>query len=50
MGTTAKPPEIAARGIEKAKEIGADFVIVDTAGRLQVDADVSVQRRVTVPG
>lgn len=36
-GTSATPPEIVKRGLEKAKEAGADIVIVDTAGRLQID-------------
>lgn len=40
MGTDADPVEIARQGIEKAKEIGVDTVIVDTAGRLQIDDDM----------
>ena len=35
MGTTAKPPEIARKGLAEAKKIKADVVLVDTAGRLQ---------------
>lgn len=35
MGTTAKPPEIAKKGLAEAKRIKADVVLVDTAGRLQ---------------
>ena len=40
MGTDADPVEIARQGIEKAKELGVDTVIVDTAGRLQIDDDM----------
>ena len=37
MGVDASPPEVAARGVRKAKEEDIDVVIVDTAGRLNVD-------------
>jgi len=37
MGGDADPVEIARQGIAKAKEDGIDTVIVDTAGRLQID-------------
>jgi signal recognition particle subunit SRP54 len=37
LGTDANPVEIARQGIAKAKELGVDTVIVDTAGRLQID-------------
>jgi signal recognition particle subunit SRP54 len=37
MGSDADPVEIARQGIAKAKADGIDTVIVDTAGRLQVD-------------
>ena len=40
MGTDADPVEIARQGVAKAKELGVDTVIVDTAGRLQIDADM----------
>lgn len=40
MGTDADPVEIARRGIERAKELSVDTVIVDTAGRLQIDNDM----------
>lgn len=36
MGTSAKPEDIAAAGVAKAKAEGFDTVIVDTAGRLTV--------------
>jgi signal recognition particle subunit SRP54 len=37
MGTDANPVEIARQGIARARELGVDVVIVDTAGRLQID-------------
>jgi len=37
MGTDANPVDIARQGIAKAQEDGIDTVIVDTAGRLQID-------------
>jgi signal recognition particle subunit SRP54 len=37
LGTAANPVEIARQGIAKARELGVDTVIVDTAGRLQID-------------
>lgn len=40
LGTAVNPVEIARRGIEKARELGCDAVIVDTAGRLQIDTDM----------
>ncbi len=36
-GIEPSPPEICARGIEVAKSQGADVIIMDTAGRLQID-------------
>ena len=36
-GTSAKPPDIAERGFKKAQADGATVVIIDTAGRLQID-------------
>lgn len=40
LGSDADPVEIARQGVEKAKELGVDTVIIDTAGRLQIDADM----------
>lgn len=37
MGTEASPVNIAQQGITKAKADGIDTVIIDTAGRLQID-------------
>ncbi|XP_031504744.1 signal recognition particle 54 kDa protein, chloroplastic [Nymphaea colorata] len=36
-GTEIKPSEIARQGLEEAKKRNVDVVIVDTAGRLQID-------------
>jgi len=36
-GTRSRPADIAVNGIKAAKEAGAAVVIVDTAGRLQID-------------
>lgn len=36
-GTSDTPPAIVKRGLQKAKDEGADVVLVDTAGRLQID-------------
>lgn len=36
-GTTARPPDIAERGFKLAEKAGATVVIIDTAGRLQID-------------
>jgi signal recognition particle subunit SRP54 len=40
LGTSADPVEIARQGVEKAKADGVDVVIIDTAGRLQIDQDM----------
>lgn len=36
-GVNAKPPDIVSRGLKAAKDANAAVVIVDTAGRLQID-------------
>ena len=36
-GTDDSPPAIVKRGIKTAKDSGVDIVIIDTAGRLQID-------------
>jgi signal recognition particle subunit SRP54 len=36
-GTAAKPEDIAERGFRAARDAGAGVVIIDTAGRLQID-------------
>ncbi len=36
-GVKASPPDICVRGVQRAKEAGASVVILDTAGRLQID-------------
>jgi len=40
MGSDANPVEIARLGVAKAKELKVDTVIIDTDGRLQVDAEM----------
>ncbi len=37
MGTDVDPVEIVRQGMEVAKEKHNDYVIIDTAGRLQID-------------
>jgi signal recognition particle subunit SRP54 len=37
LGTDANPVEIARQGVERARAEGIDTVIIDTAGRLQID-------------
>ncbi len=37
LGTDTSPVEIARQGLAKAREEGVDTVIIDTAGRLQID-------------
>ena len=52
-GTEPSPPEIAKHGLQAAKESGATVVILDTAGRLQIDeammAELEAIRRDTQP-
>lgn len=43
LGRDANPVEIARQGIAKAKEDGVDTVIIDTAGRLQIDQDMMAE-------
>jgi signal recognition particle subunit SRP54 len=43
MGADANPVEIARQGLEKAKADGIDTVIIDTAGRLQIDQDMMAE-------
>ena len=53
QGTDADPVDIAAWALEQAKAAGKDVLIVDTAGRLHVDADLMDElvriRKVTKP-
>lgn len=39
-GVSAPPPDIAKRGVEAARNASAAVVIIDTAGRLQIDDDM----------
>ena len=43
IGADANPVEIARQGLAKAKEDGIDTVIIDTAGRLQIDKDMMAE-------
>ncbi|MES1022286.1 signal recognition particle protein [Gloeocapsa sp. BRSZ] len=43
MGSDANPVEIARQGVERAKSEGVDTVIIDTAGRLQIDQDMMAE-------
>ena len=43
MGTEADPVDIAQQAVEKAKAEGYDTVVVDTAGRQVVDADLMAE-------
>ncbi len=43
LGKDANPVEIARQGVAKAKADGINTVIIDTAGRLQIDADMMAE-------
>ncbi|NJM20220.1 MAG: signal recognition particle protein [Richelia sp. RM2_1_2] len=43
LGSDANPVEIARLGVEHAKAEGIDTVIIDTAGRLQIDEDMMAE-------
>ena len=50
---SAKAPQLAKRGVEEAKRLNCDVVIVDTAGRLQIDQPLldelrQIRKQVTV--
>ncbi|PSC75432.1 Signal recognition particle 54 kDa, chloroplastic [Micractinium conductrix] len=47
LGNKVAPPEIARQGLEKAKKEEFDAVIVDTAGRLQIDERLMDELRET---
>ncbi len=40
MGTKVKAEKIVEEGLKAAKEAGCNFVLIDTAGRLQIDDDL----------
>jgi signal recognition particle subunit SRP54 len=49
----AKPPELCKRGVDEAKRLNYDVVILDTAGRLQIDERMldelkEIRKKVTV--
>jgi signal recognition particle subunit SRP54 len=43
LGSDADPVEIARQGVERAKAEGINTVIIDTAGRLQIDEDMMAE-------
>ncbi len=43
IGADANPVDIARQGLAKAREDGVDTVIIDTAGRLQIDTDMMAE-------
>ncbi|MBD2499957.1 signal recognition particle protein [Anabaena azotica] len=43
LGSDADPVEIARQGVERAKAEGINTVIIDTAGRLQIDQDMMAE-------
>jgi signal recognition particle subunit SRP54 len=43
LGSDADPVEIARQGVEQAKLEGIDTVIIDTAGRLQIDPEMMAE-------
>lgn len=43
LGKDANPVEIARQGVERAKAEGIDTVIIDTAGRLQIDQNMMAE-------
>jgi signal recognition particle subunit SRP54 len=43
LGSDANPVEIARQGVARARDEGIDTVIIDTAGRLQIDADMMTE-------
>lgn len=43
LGSNADPVEIARQGVERGKAEGFDTVIIDTAGRLQIDQDMMAE-------
>lgn len=43
LGTEANPVDIARQGLQEAKNKGVDTVIIDTAGRLQIDQEMMAE-------
>lgn len=43
MGTDVNPVEIARQGVERARTEGVNTVIIDTAGRLQIDPEMMAE-------
>ncbi|MBE9188411.1 signal recognition particle protein [Microcoleus sp. LEGE 07076] len=43
LGADTDPVEIARQGLERGKELGVDTIIIDTAGRLQIDQEMMAE-------
>ncbi|MEG3976800.1 signal recognition particle protein [Microcoleus sp. herbarium8] len=43
LGKDTDPVEIARQGLERGKELGVDTIIIDTAGRLQIDQEMMAE-------
>ena len=43
LGSNADPVEIARQGVEQGRADGVDTIIIDTAGRLQIDQDMMAE-------
>lgn len=43
LGTEVNPVEIARQGVAKAREMAVDAVLIDTAGRLQIDPEMMAE-------
>lgn len=43
LGSNADPVEIARQGVERGRADGVDTIIIDTAGRLQIDQDMMAE-------
>ena len=39
-GTTSRAPDVCSNAMRRAREVGATWVLLDTAGRLQIDEDM----------
>ncbi|MBV8528864.1 MAG: signal recognition particle protein, partial [Candidatus Dormibacteraeota bacterium] len=53
QGSSQRAPQLAKRGVEEAKRLNCDVVIIDTAGRLQIDEPLldelrQIRKQVTV--
>ena len=49
QGTDSSPVEVCRQGVQKAKDIGAAWVVLDTGGRLHIDEELVEIRKATSP-